>query len=43
MLFALGHIHEITRSDDIDHTITFFSRTIYETLARFHRDMERMS
>lgn len=28
-------------SDDIDHTITFFSRTIYETLARFHRDLER--
>ncbi len=28
-------------SDDIDHTITFFSRTIYETLADFHRDLER--
>ncbi len=28
-------------SDDIDHTITFFSRTIYETLAAFHRDLER--
>lgn len=28
-------------SDDIDHTITFFSRTIYDTLARFHRDLER--
>jgi phosphoenolpyruvate carboxylase len=28
-------------SDDIDHTITFFSRTIYESLAHFHRDLER--
>ncbi len=28
-------------ADDIDHTLTFFSRTIYETLARFHRDLER--
>jgi phosphoenolpyruvate carboxylase len=28
-------------SDDIDHTITFFSRTIYESLARFHADLAR--
>jgi phosphoenolpyruvate carboxylase len=28
-------------SDDIDHTITFFSRTIYDALATFHRDLER--
>jgi phosphoenolpyruvate carboxylase len=29
-------------SDDIDHTLTFFSRTIYETLAQFHRDLDRL-
>lgn len=28
-------------SDDIDHTLTFFSRTIYDTLARFHADLAR--
>jgi phosphoenolpyruvate carboxylase len=28
-------------SDDIDHTLTFFSRTIYDTLARFHADLGR--
>lgn len=28
-------------SDDIDHTITFFSRTIFDALARFDRDLSR--
>lgn len=29
-------------SDDIDHTLTFFSRTIYDALAEFHRDLDRL-
>ncbi len=28
-------------SDDIDHTLTFFRRTIYESLAKFHEDLDR--
>jgi phosphoenolpyruvate carboxylase len=29
-------------SDDIDHTLTFFSRTVYESLAEFHRELDRL-
>lgn len=29
-------------SDDIDHTLTFFSRTIYDALAGFHRELDRL-
>lgn len=29
-------------SDDIDHTLTFFRRTVYESLAKFHEDLDRL-